>query len=143
MWLPPTGLWEYSHPQFAEYLAEHPVDHSSSYRVLVSNDREDGMFEFMKADAVLSTEFFTESIRRQNFSSLETYKCLLATEKVGHVVMSERYLRDYRNNEPALLAELAANGLANEEYRGAHGSVAYAVKIPPHLARRSLHDCGL
>ena len=140
--LPPSGLWTGSHPQFAEYLAANPINHSSSYRVLVENAREDGMVEFMKAGAVLSQEFFTESIRRQNFS-MESYQCFLATRKTGHVVISGGYIRRHAYNEPQLLAQLAQQGLAEEEYRDARGTIAYTVTIPPEMARGSLHDCGL
>src|SRR5205814_1983025 len=68
---PPIGLWEQSQPRFADYLAQHPVEPGASYRVLLSTHREDGMYEFMRAGATLSTEFFSESIHRNSFRDVD------------------------------------------------------------------------
>lgn len=142
--LPPSGLWEWSTPQFQDYLAAHPVPpDAASYRVLTKNNYEDGMVEFLQAGAVLSSEFFSESIHRQSFSGADRYACFLATRHVGHVVLAGDYIRSYHTNEPRLLDELAGMGMAQREFSGSDGTLAYRVDVPRSLARGSARACGV
>jgi hypothetical protein len=141
--VPPSGLWQESSPQFAGYLQQAPVEQRVSYRVMVQNNREDGMVEFLKAKAVLSNEFFTESEHRQKFHSLDSYECMLATRHVGHVVMTKGYLKRYGGSELSRLAELEQAGRAQQEYSGPDGVVAYRVMPRSELAKGSLRECRL
>jgi hypothetical protein len=143
VYLPPSGLWSGSVPRFGDYLARHPVESGSSYRVMVRSDHEDGMVQFMKAGAVLSNEFFTESQLRQDFADASGYMCLLATRDVGHVVLEGAYIRRYQFNEPQILEQLAAQGFAELQFAGADGTVAYTVQPPSSARRNSLRDCHL
>lgn len=141
--VPPSGLWSRSHPQFDGYLAEHPVAHDGSYRVMTTNNREDGMVELLRAGAVLSDEFFTESVHRQDFPSLDAYQCLLATKDVRHVLLTGDYQRHYRKNEPELLAQLEGMGLATKEFEATDGTIAYRVTPDPDRKQDSLRGCHL
>ena len=143
VWVPPSGLWQRSHPRFAGYLAARPVVPGDSYRVMVRNNQEDGMVEFMKAGATLSNEFFTESQHRQRFSNVDAYTCLLATKRVDHVVVSGAYNRRFRTSELGMLESLAKSGFAEEEFRGDDGTIAYRVRPPESARRDSLRSCGL
>lgn len=142
VYLPPSGLWQTSHARFAGYLAANPVRPGDSYRVLVSNNHEDGMVEFMRAGAVLSNEFFTESEHRQVWPDPEAYTCFLATKRVDHVVVGSEYPSPYRDSELHMLDALVKQGEAEPEYRGDDG-VAYAVRPPASARRDSLRDCHL
>ncbi len=141
--LPPSGLWERSHPRFAAYLAEHPIEAGAHYRVMVKNNHEDGMVEFMRAGAVLANEFFTESVHRQEFSGVDAYECFLATKNIDHVVLSGEYKRKFYLNESGLLGRLVALGDAEREFTGADGTLAYRVRPSPAAKRDSISDCHL
>lgn len=143
VFLPPSGLWEQSHPRFAGYLAQHPVQQGVSYRVMTKNNHEDGMVEFMKAGAVLANEFFTESEHRQVFPSLDAYVCMLATRDIRYVVIGGEYERNFAVPEKKLLDQLATAGVANWQYGGTDGTVAYTVDPPAAARRASLRDCHL
>ena len=143
VWVPPSGLWQRSHPRFAGYLAAHPVVSGDSYRVMVMNNQEDGMVQFMKAGATLSNEFFTESQHRQRFPNVDAYTCLLATKRIDHVVVSGAYTGSFRASELGMLESLAKSGFAEEEFRGDDGTIAYRVRPPESARRDSLRSCGL
>ncbi|MEO8219133.1 MAG: hypothetical protein ABI718_18820, partial [Acidobacteriota bacterium] len=143
VWVPPSGLWQRSQPRFEGYLAAHPIVPSDSYRVMVKNNQEDGMVQFMKAGATLSNEFFTESQHRQQFANTEAYTCLLATKKIDHVVLSGDYEARFRKSELSMLEALQQSGLAEEEFRGDDGTIAYRVRPPESARRDSLRSCGL
>lgn len=142
LYLPPSGLWESSRPRFAGYLTAHPVEPGSSYRVLVSNNHEDGMVEFMKAGAILANEFFTESEHRQTWPNADAYTCFLATKRVDRVIVGSEYPSPYRGSELHMLETLAANGEAKLEYRG-DDAIAYTVHPPESARRDSLRSCHL
>jgi hypothetical protein len=141
VFLPPSGLWERSQPRFEAYLREHPVVPDGSYRVMVKNNHEDGMVEFMKAGAVLSSEFFTESEHRHTFRDVDAYACFLATTEVRHVVLGSEYPSRFRRSEEQMLEALVSRGQAEFEYRGDDGTVAYTVHPPAGARRGSVRDC--
>ena len=141
--LPPSGLWESTRPQFSAYLQQHPISAQGSYRVLVKNNYKTGMIEFMKAGAVLSTELFPESIRRQSFPSVKSYACFLATSDVGDVVITGDYQRLYHTNELQLLDQLAEAGQATRDYVGPDGTLGFRIVLPSSDRRPSVRDCGL
>jgi glycosyltransferase involved in cell wall biosynthesis len=139
--LPPTGIWQTSQPRFTAYLQQHPIDPNGSYRVAVPNNHEDGMVQFMKAGAVLSNEFFTESEFRQTWPSESAYTCFLATKNIDHVVISGEYDQRFRVSETDMLEALAARGYAQQQFRGSDGTVAYTVQPPASARRASVRDC--
>lgn len=126
VWLPPSGLWQTSQPRFAGYLAAHPVEAGATYRVLTSNNHEDGMYQFMEAGANLSGEFFTEAEHREHWSNVTTYACFLAQNQVTNVVVSSEYERTFRESELGALKALAARGSASQQYSGSD-AIAYTV----------------
>lgn len=142
IYLPPSGLWQSTRPRFEGYLAAHPVQPAGSYRVLVSNNHEDGMVEFMRAGATLANEFFTESEHRQVWPDPDAYTCFLATKQVDHVIVGSEYPSPYRESELHMLDILAANGDAEIEYRG-DDATAYTVHPPDSARRDSLRSCHL
>jgi hypothetical protein len=101
------------------------------------------MVEFMKAGAVLSNEFFTESEHREVFPSLDAYVCMLATRDIRYVVIGSEYERTFAVPEKKLLDQLATAGVANWQYGGTDGTVAYIVDPPAAARRASLRDCHL
>ncbi len=131
IWLPPSGLWQTSQPRFAGYLAAHPVEAGATYRVLTSNNHEDGMYQFMQAGANLSGEFFTEAEGHEHWPDAAAYSCFLAKNHVTDVVVSSEFEATYRNSELRVLQALAAQGAATEDYSGSD-AIAYAVR--PQLA---------
>jgi len=141
--LPPSGLWEQSQPRFEAYLAEHPIDPAGHYRVMLKNNHEDGMVEFLKKGAVLANEFFTESERRQKFPSIESYTCFLATKEIDHVVIHHEYLARYRRSELGMLDQMVAANQAQLEFEGADGTRAYLVHPPAAAKKASISDCHL
>ena len=124
-------------------MASHRVDDGSSYRVAVKNNHEDGMVEFLKAGAVLNGEFFTESEFRKKFSDPASYRCFLATRKIDHVVLSGEYPQRFYGPERKQLDGLVKLGIAEQEYLGSDGTVAYRVRPPASDARSSVRDCGI
>ncbi len=141
--LPPSGLWERSQPRFQEYLAAHPVDPAASYRVAIKNNHEDGDVEFLKAGATLSHELFTESQRRQTFSSTDGYACLLATKNTKIVVIHGSYEAKYHESEVPRLDELVARGQATLQFSGTDGTRAYTIAVPESFRRGSVRDCDI
>ena len=141
--IPPTGLWQTSQPRFAAYLQQYPIDPQGSYRVAVPNNHEDGMVQFMKAGAVLSNEFFTESEYRQVWPSEAAYTCFLATKNIDHVVISGEYGERFRSSETGMLEALASSGYAQQQFRGSDGTVAYTVQPPASARRASIRECHI
>lgn len=143
VYLPPSGFWQTPHDRFDGYLAAHPVAPSGHYRVAVKNNQKDGMFQFMKAGAVLANEFFAESQHRQVWPSPAAYTCYLATKDIDHVVVSGEYERRFRDSELKMLQAITSAGYARQEFRGDDGTVAYTVQPPASARRANIRDCHL
>ncbi|MBX7110465.1 MAG: glycosyltransferase family 2 protein [Dehalococcoidia bacterium] len=124
---PPSGLWERSHPRFAEYLQLHPVDPALVYRVVTTTNHEDGMIEFLRGGATLAGEFFTESEGHRSFRTAQRYACFLDSNRVGRVVLSGEYLHAHHTDEVSLLDRLVTSRAAAKEYDGTDGTVAYRI----------------
>lgn len=86
--------------------AFHP---GSTYRVLEPNELEDGMYDFIRHRAILSSEFFTESTFRRSFTQAQ-YQCFLSVKTTDYVVLEDGYLQQYRTNEGDLLRSLVSGG---------------------------------
>lgn len=128
VWLPPSGLWQTTQPRFAGYLAAHPVEAGATYRVLTSNNHEDGMYQFMQAGANLSGEFFTEAEHHAHWEGAASYACFLSRSNVTHVVVSSGYEGSYRSSELETLSALSKAGQATQEYSGPD---AIAFRVQP------------
>ena len=106
-----SGLVSTSPPNelrsFADTVA---LDPGRIYRVLPGADRKYELYQIVRHGAVLDSEFFPESLRRQGFASDEEYARFLAKRNVEVVVMTPEYASHYRSNEPARLESLAASG---------------------------------
>ena len=92
------------------FLDAETLEPGRVYRVLPGADRKYELYQVVRHGAVLDSEFFPESLRRQGFRSDEEYARFLARRKVDTVVVTPEYATHYKSNEPARLASLAASG---------------------------------
>jgi hypothetical protein len=130
---------------YADFFKSPTFHPGATYRVLEPNEREDGMYRFIQHGAVLSSEWFSESMFRRNWEEPK-YRCLVAYKKIDYVVYERMYQHQFRRNEQALLGSLAASGRASLVYRDAKGR--FSVYDVRRFARErprpaSLHACGL
>lgn len=130
----PSNLWERSAPRFADYIADGRVLPEATYRILVTNSHEDGMVQIMEAGGHLAQEFFDESIRRDSFASTDAYRCFLAQKRADRVLVSADWIARSYTNELQLLETLIQEHRATLAYRGAAGTLDYAISPAPDLA---------
>ena len=134
----PEGLYE-------RFLASPAFDQSAVYRVLEPNQREDGMYDFIRAGAVLSSEFFTESTFRRDFTESQ-YQCFLSVKETDFVAIENAYVEQYDVNELELLQQLQSRSLVRPAYQDPEGRyTVYDVRAFRDQAPApvSLLDCGL
>jgi len=123
-------------PQF------HP---GATYRVLEPNEREDGMYRFIRHGAVLSNEFFSESQMRRNWTEPK-YGCYVAFKGIQYVVVEKAYLHQFRVNEEELLQSLVGGGRAEVSYTDPAGRfTVYDARrfIAERPKPESLSECGI
>lgn len=116
------------------------------YRVLEPNEREDGMYRFMQHGAILAHEFFSESVRRQDWPSPEAYRCYLAYKGVDYVVVERAFQRQYSTNEEPILRRFWQEGRVGVHYQDPEGQfTVYDVRSLTMARPRpsSLAQCGL
>lgn len=134
----PEGLYR-------DFLASPEFDRDAVYRVLEPNQREDGMYDFIRAGAVLSSEFFTESTFRRDFTEPQ-YQCFLGVKETDFVAIEGAYVEQYDVNELELLQQLESKSLVEVHYADAAGRFTiYDVRTFRDQAPApvSLLDCGL
>jgi hypothetical protein len=83
----------------------------ATYRILRAHDGKIGMYQLVQHGARLDSEFFPESIARNNWPDVATYSQFLRNRRVDYVIIFGSYDREWRTNEHALLRELK-NGRA-------------------------------
>ena len=130
---------------YADFFRSPRFEPGGTYRVLEPNDREDGMYRFIRHGAVLSNEFFSESIFRRNWRGPE-YGCYAAFKGIDYVVVEKAYLRQYHSNERALLESLVRTGRAEVAYADqANRFTVYDVRQFAGEQRKpaSLSECGI
>ncbi|HZP26066.1 MAG TPA: glycosyltransferase family 2 protein [Dehalococcoidia bacterium] len=138
----PFGFAEGSYPGaimnssniYASFFASPQFQPGAVYRVLEPDDREDGMYRFVRHGAILGNEFFSESTFRRNWVESQ-YQCFLAFKSVDYVVVEKAYGR-YHLNEQPLLDGLVSRGQASVIYRPSSGKFT-AYDIRPFVAARS------
>jgi hypothetical protein len=106
------GLVRDPEGMYQEFLSSPGFEAGAVYRVLEPNQREDGMYDFMRAGAVLSSEFFTESTFRRDFTEPQ-YQCFLAVKATDYVAVETAYIAQYDVNELELLRTLESRGLVS------------------------------
>ena len=79
------------------------------YRVLRASDGKVSMYQTIQHGGVLDSEFFPESIRRQNWENRSDYVAFLASRRVDFVVIFRSYDYRYKTNEHELLERMVAS----------------------------------
>ena len=139
------GALHFSTDIYAGYFDSSQFHPGATYRVVEPNDREDGMYRFIRHGAVLSNEFFSESMFRRNWT-VDQYGCFLAFKGVDYVVMEKAYMVNSPKNEQDVLEGLVSSGSANVTYVDPEGKFT-AYDVQPFVSQRakpsSLTECGL
>ena len=139
------GALHFSTDIYAGYFESPQFHPGATYRVVEPNDREDGMYRFIRHGAVLANEFFSESIFRRNWT-VDQYGCFLAFKGVDYVVMEKAYMVNSPTNEQEVLDGLASSGGARVTYVDTEGKFT-VYDVQPFVSRQakasSLSECGL
>jgi hypothetical protein len=69
------------------------------------------MYQLVQHDARLDSEFFPESIARNNWPDVTKYSQFLRKRRVDYVIIFRTYDREWRTNEHQLLRDLNSHGL--------------------------------
>ncbi len=75
---------------YQEYFTSEHFSPGAVYRVMEANDREQGQYFFIQHGAILSNEFFGESMNRRKWS-VEKYEAFLAKKDIDYVVLNRSY----------------------------------------------------
>ena len=75
------------------------------------HDGKIGMYQLVQHDARLDSEFFPESIARNNWPDVTRYSLFLRKRRVDYVIIFRTYDREWRTNEHELLRGLNKHGL--------------------------------
>jgi hypothetical protein len=103
------------------------------------------MYRFMKHGAVLSNDFFSESLQRRNWK-MQQYDCYLAFKRIDYVVVERSYITEYKKDEASILTKFVAMGDARVAYSDAAGRfTVYNVRdrVTHQQRPASLRDCRL
>jgi glycosyltransferase involved in cell wall biosynthesis len=109
------GAIHSSSDMYQAYFASRGFHSGATYRVLEPNEREDGMYRFVRHGAVLSNEFFSESVFRRSWTE-QQYGCYVTFKGVDYVVIERAYQHQYHRNEQTLLQGLVSEGRASVAY---------------------------
>ena len=130
---------------YETFFASSSFQPGASYRVLEPNEREDGMYRFIRHGAVLSNEFFSESTFRRNWTEPQ-YACYVAFKSIDYVVVERAYQHVFRRNELGLLQSLVTEHRASVAYADPAGRFT-AYDVRPFARERqkpaSLDECGI
>ncbi len=139
------GALHFSDDIYAAYFQSPQFHPGATYRVVEPNDREDGMYRFIRHDAVLANEFFSESMFRRNWTN-DQYACFLAFKQVDYVVIEGAYMANSPTNEQAVLEGLVSSGTAQSIYLDPQGKFT-VYDVRPYVAAQakpsSLDQCGM
>lgn len=82
----------------------------ATYRLLRVRDGKVGMYQLLQHNARLDSEFFPESIARNNWPNLAKYSQFLRNRRVDYVIIFASYDREWHTNEHELLRQLTRHG---------------------------------
>ncbi len=139
------GIVHRSSDVYADFFRSPVFAPGATYRVLEPTEREDGMYRFIRHGAVLSNEFFNESVFRRSWTE-DQYRCYGAFKGIDFVVAEKAYFKRYRMNEGDILDSLVHRGEAAVVYTDPAGRfTVYDVRnFVSHSARpSSLSQCGV
>jgi hypothetical protein len=98
--------------QLLTFIKSNKFDPGATYRILRSHDGKIGMYQLVQHDARLDSEFFPESIARNNWPDAAKYSQFLRKRHVDFVIIFHTYDREWRTNEHQLLRDLNEEGTA-------------------------------
>lgn len=138
------GLYTAAPDDYRDYLESSTFVPGAVYRVMEDTAQEQGQYFFIQRGAVLSNEFFGESMDRKVWKDGARYEKLLAKKQVDFVVLNKSY-RDYfpraYASERAQLTALEQRGRSHMVYeakrfvvfdvRNAHVTLVGAANQPP------------
>lgn len=130
---------------YASFFRSPQFQPGATYRVLEPNEREDGMYRFIRHRAILGNEFFSESTMRLNWTQPQL-RCYLAFKGIDYVVVEKAYLRQYHRNEEAVLQALVSEGRAGVTFVDPAGKfTVYDVRqfVAEQQKPSSLNACGI
>jgi hypothetical protein len=139
------GAFRSSHDIYASYFDSPAFEAGATYRVMEPKGREDGMYRFIKHGAVLSNDFFSESLQRRNWQ-MHQYDCYLAFKRVDFVVVEKAYITEYKKDEASLLTRFVDRGDAQVAYNDPRGLfTVYNVRdrVVQQQRPASLRECRL
>jgi glycosyltransferase involved in cell wall biosynthesis len=110
-----AGAFHSSHNTYAAFFASEAFQPGETYRVVEPTEREDGAYRFMRRGAVLSNEFFSESMMRLTWTEPE-FACYAAYKGLRFDVVEASYEAEYHKNEDQLLRTLVADGRVSIAY---------------------------
>lgn len=127
---PQSARWV-SRARFPDFVEAGFVQPDARYRALTMSNQEDGMVQLMQAGAVLAQDFFDESVDRRSFGGTDEYRCFLARKGATDVLVQAEWLRRGTTNEVSALNALVVEGNATLAFRGAAGTLHYAIRPVP------------
>jgi len=96
--------------QLLTFIKSSKFDPGATYRILRAHDGKIGMYQLVEHKARLDSEFFPESIARNNWPDLIKYSQFLRNRRVDYVIIFRSYDREWRTNEHQLLRDMKQQG---------------------------------
>jgi hypothetical protein len=96
--------------QLLTFIKSSQFDPGKTYRTLRAHDGKIGMYQLVQHKARLDSEFFPESIARNNWPDVTKYSQFLRSRGVDYVIIFRSYDREWRTNEHQLLRDMKKQG---------------------------------
>jgi hypothetical protein len=96
--------------QLLTFIKSSKFDPGATYRILRAHDGKIGMYQLVEHKARLDSEFFPESIARNNWPDVSKYSQFLRNRRVDYVIIFRTYDREWRTNEHQLLRDMKQLG---------------------------------
>jgi hypothetical protein len=96
--------------QLLTFIKSSKFDPGATYRILRAHDGKIGMYQLVEHKARLDSEFFPESIARNNWPDVTKYSQFLRNRRVDYVIIFRSYDREWRTNEHQLLRDMKQQG---------------------------------
>jgi hypothetical protein len=125
--------------QLLTFIKSSKFSPGAMYRILRAHDGKIGMYQLVQHKARLDSEFFPESIARNNWPDVVKYSRFLRNRRVDYVIIFRSYDREWRTNEHQLLRDMKkqSRGRCDEGRVGVH-QVSAATTFDVYRIRR---DC--
>ncbi|MBI3744720.1 MAG: glycosyltransferase family 2 protein [Chloroflexi bacterium] len=125
------GLYHGAYDDYRDYFSSTTFVPGATYRVMEATNKEQGQYRFIQHGAILSNDFFGETMYRQTWTQPE-YETYIQKKTIDYVVISRGYGRGYRlpfRNEIRLLEAEDIAGKARMVYSDLKGRfVVYDVR---------------